>query len=461
MGEDSKFKRMTEEPVEKLVCKMAVPTIIGMLITAFYNMADTFFVGQIGTSATGAVGVVFSLMAIIQALGFFFGHGSGNYMSRMLGAKKPKAAEDMASTAFFTTLIAGGAITLLGLIFIRPLALLLGSTQTILPHAVEYLKYILLGATFQMGSFVLNNQLRFQGNAVYGVVGMAIGAVLNVGLDPLFIFVLNMGVGGAALATAISQLISFVILLYMTAKKSSLPIRAKNFRPSRKIYKEMLRGGFPSLARQGLASVAIIALNYMAGLYGSDAAIAGMSIVNRIMMMSGSAIIGFGQGFQPVCGFNYGAGRYDRVKRAFWFSVRVSLVFLVFAAIVVFIFAPNLIALFRRDDPQVIEIGAFALRCQCVTMPLSAFIIMSNMLLQTIGKAIPATIVAMSRQFIFFLPLIFLLSPTLGLLGVQITQPAADVLSLATAIPLTLGVLKAMNSPAAVPLARPADVRNP
>lgn len=442
-----RFTQMTEAPVERLVCKMAIPTIIGMLISSFYNMADTFFVGQIGTSATGAVGVVFSLMALIQALGFFFGHGSGNYMSRMLGAKKPEAASVMASTAFFTTLIVGALLSVLGFIFAAPLARLLGSTETILPYAVDYLKYIMLGATFQMASFVLNNQLRFQGNAVYGVVGMAIGAVLNVALDPIFIFVLNMGVSGAALATAISQIVSFFILVFMSLKKSSIPIVIKHFKPGLQLYKEMLRGGLPSLARQGLASVSTIALNYMAGLYGSDAAIAAISVVTRISMMANSAIIGFGQGFQPVCGFNYGAKKYQRVKKAYWFCVKASLVFLVFAGALIYIFSPNLIALFRRDDPAVIEIGALALRLQAITMPLASIVVMSNMLLQTIGKAGPATVVAMSRQFIFFLPVLAVAAPSLGIFGIQLTQPVADLLSLILTIPLTLGVLKQMSEP--------------
>lgn len=450
MKTEDKYRQMTEAPVEGLVFRMAIPTIIGMLITSLYNMADTFFVGQIGTSATGAVGVIFSLMAIIQALGFFFGHGSGNFMSRMLGAKNAKTAQKMASTGFFTCMIAGVLLAILGLLFAEPLARLLGSTETILPHAVEYLKYVMVGAPFLMGSFVLNNQLRFQGNAVYGVVGMGIGAVLNVALDPIFIFTLKMGVGGAALATALSQMVGFVILIVLNRKKGSVPVSFKSFKPSLYLFQEMFRGGLPSLARQGLASVAIIALNYMSGIYGSDAAIAAMSIVSRLTMMAGSAIIGFGQGFQPVCGFNYGAGKMSRVKRAYWFSVKVSTLFLVFAAAVIFIFSPNLIELFRKDDRAVIEIGAFALRCQCVTLPLSAMVVMSNMLLQTIGKAAPATVVAMSRQFVFFLPTLLILAPLLGMLGVQITQPIADLLSLIITIPITGKVLRGMVDWAAI-----------
>jgi putative MATE family efflux protein len=442
----SKFDQMTTEPVEKLVAKLAVPTIIGMLITAFYNMADTYFVGQVGTSATAAVGISFSLMAIIQAIGFFFGHGSGNYISRKLGAKQEGEAEAMASTGFFSSLIVGIVIGVFGLIFIEPIARVLGSTETILPYAVEYLRYIFIAAPFMIGCFVLNNQIKFQGSAVYAVLGLGTGAILNIALDPLLIFVFDMGVSGAALATAISQLVSFIILVYMDRKKTVVPVTIKQFRPALVTYKEMVRGGFPSLARQGLASVSTIMLNTMAGAYGADAAIAGMSIVTRICMFSSSAVIGFGQGFQPVCGFNYGAKLFDRVKKAYWFCVKFATVFLIIVGAAMFIFAPDIISWFRKDDPQVIAIGSFALRCQCVTLFLTGIIVMSNMMLQTIGKAIPATIVAMSRQFIFLIPALLILGPCFGLLGVEISQAVADVCAFILTVPLTIWVMKEMKT---------------
>jgi putative MATE family efflux protein len=444
MNADSKLKMMTEAPVERLVCKMAVPTIIAMLISSFYNMADTFFVGRIGTSATAAVGVSFSLMAVIQAIGFFFGHGSGNFISRKLGAQDMKAAESMASTAFFSALICGVVLACLGLLFVEPLALLLGSTETILPYSVEYLWYILLSMPFMIGSLILNNQLRFQGNAMYAMFGMCAGAVINVGLDPLLIFVFQMGVSGASLATAISQVISFVLLLIINAKKGLVPITPKKFMPRLSTYREVVRGGLPSLARQGLSSFSTVCLNTMAGAYGGDPAIAGMSIVTRIAMFAMSAVIGFGQGFQPVCGFNYGAGNFARVKKAYWFCVKFSSLFLLAAGALMFVLSPQMIELFRKGDPQVLEVGSFALRCQCVSLFLSGFITMSNMLLQTIGKAVPATLVAMSRQFIFFIPSLFLLGALLGLLGVELAQPVADLLSVAMTVPLTVGVLKKM-----------------
>ena len=249
-AQEQKYKLMTETPIKPLVCKLAVPTIISMLVTSFYNMADTFFVGRIGTSASAAVGIVFSLMAIIQATGFFFGHGSGNYISRALGRQDNESAAQMAATGFFSALIAGLVIMVLGLIFLDPLAIALGSTETILPYAKDYMRIILIGAPFMTSSLVLNNQLRFQGNAVYGMVGITSGAVLNIALDPLLIFVFDMGIAGAALATVISQFVGLCLLWIGSRRGSSIAIRLRNFRPSLMLYQQMTKGGAPSLLRQ-------------------------------------------------------------------------------------------------------------------------------------------------------------------------------------------------------------------
>ena len=441
-AQEKKFRLMTETPVKPLVCRLAVPTIISMLVSAFYNMADTFFVGRLGTSESAAVGVVFSLMAIIQAVGFFFGHGSGNFISRALGRHDNDTAQEMAATGFFSALIAGTVIMGFGLIFLRPLARWLGSTETILPYAVDYMRIILIGAPYMTASLVLNNQLRFQGNAAYAMVGITSGAVLNIALDPLLIFVLNMGIAGAALATIISQFVSFVLLLFGTYRDSSISIRISCFRPRRALYKEIVRGGAPSLLRQGLGSVATICLNLAAGAYG-DAAIAGMSIVTRIMQFANSCLIGFGQGFQPVCGFNYGAKKFSRVKEAFWFCVKLSTAVLIVLAIVGFIFAPQIVSVFR-DDQAVIDVGTIALRMQCVTFPLAAWIVMCNMMTQTIGKALPASFLAMARQGLFFIPAVLLLPRLFGIFGVELSQPIADIISFAFAVPLEIGVLREM-----------------
>ena len=293
------YVHLTTAPVPRLITSLAVPTIISMLVTSFYNMADTYFVGKINTQSTAAVGIVFSVMSIIQAVGFFFGHGSGNYISRKLGAQETESAEKMASTGFFFALFVGAVLAVLGLLFLTPLSLALGSTHTILPYTERYLEIILLGTPFMTASLVLNNQIRFQGNAAYAMVGIVSGAVINVVLDPILIFVCDMGISGAALATVISQICSFILLLCMGRRGGNIRIRYRNFTPTLAFIKEIIGGGTPSLTRQGLASVATILLNVAAGAYG-DAAIAGMSIVTRISMFINAFLIGFGQGFQPV-----------------------------------------------------------------------------------------------------------------------------------------------------------------
>lgn len=440
---EEKRTYMLETPVKKLVCTLAGPTILSMLVTSFYNMADTFFVGRINTQATAAVGVVFSVMAIIQATGFFFGHGSGNYISRKLGAGDTNEAEKMSSIGFFTALMAGVVILIVCTIFVRPLAYLLGSTETILPYTVSYMRIILIGAPAMTSSLVLNNQMRFQGSAFYAMIGIVSGAVLNIVLDPLLIFKFGLGIAGAAIATTISQYVSFVFLIFMSRQGGNVRIRFSNFKPSLHYYKEIIRGGTPSLCRQGLASLATICLNHGAGFYG-DAAIAGMSIVTRISMFANSALVGFGQGFQPVCGFNYGAGKYKRVLDSFWFCVKYSFVFLLVVAAAGYVSAPGLISLFRKGDMDVIEVGTAALRFQAVTFPLNAWIVMCNMMLQSIGKGLKASIVASARQGLCFIPFIFILPKFIGLTGVEMSQMCSDIITLVISIPIGFSVIKEM-----------------
>jgi len=449
--QEQKFHQMTEEPVGRLIRRLALPCIISMLVTAFYNMADTFFVGMLeSNSATGAVGVVFSLMAIIQAIGFFFGHGSGNFISRELGKQNFEEASRMAATGFFSALMTGLLICVLGQLFLEPLAYLLGSTDTILPYAKAYLRVILFGAPWMTASLVLNNQLRFQGSAAYAMVGIASGAVLNIGLDPLLIFVFEMGVAGAAWATIISQFVSFCLLLVGCTRGGNLRLHISNVQLKWSYYNQIIRGGLPSLARQGLASVATICLNWAIRPYG-DAAIAAMGVVQRVTMFGASAMIGFGQGFQPVCGFNYGARLYSRVRQGFWYCFKVSTVFLLAMSAVGLACAPHVVALFR-DDPEVIAIGAAALRFQCATFWFQGWIVMSNMMLQTIGRTLPATFLAMARQGIFFIPLVWILSLSLGLLGVEMCQSSADLLTLLCAVPIQLRVLRQLKVPDGTPL---------
>jgi len=438
---EAKLLRMTETPIPKLVLSLSAPTIVSMLISSVYNMADTYFVGRIGNpSATAAVGVCLPLMAILQAVGFMFGHGSGNFISRALGAKDMEGARRMSATGFIWSLVSGAVIAVLGLLFINPLVLALGSTPTIVPFARDYAFYILLGAPWLVASLVLNNQIRFQGNAVFAMVGVTAGAVLNIALDPLFIFTLGMGVGGAALATIISQFVSFVLLWLGTLRGGTIRIRLSEFSATMAVFREIIRGGVPSLLRQGLASLATVALSFAAGAFG-DTAIAAMSIVNRVIFFAVSAVIGFGQGFQPICGFNYGAARYDRVRAAFWFSVKLSVGVLLLASLVSQLFAPQIVEIFQRGNVEVTRIGALSLRLQSILLPFASFQILSNMMLQTMGMAREASLVAACRQGLFFVPAVLLLPLALGLFGVQIAQPVSDILSMCVTLPLTLAVL--------------------
>lgn len=441
MTQDEKFVMMTTAPIPGLIGKLAVPTIISMLISSFYNMADTFFVAKIGTSATAAVGVVFPVMAAIQALGFFFGHGSGNSISRKLGAKDTDTAQELASIGFFAAILCGLILTLAGEFFLTPLSLALGSTETILPYTREYLGIILLGAPYMTAQLVLNNQLRFQGNAFFSMIGITFGGVLNIFLDPLFIFVFHMGVGGAAAATILSQFISFILLLIGQRVSRCISLRISSIKNLGQNLKIIAGGGLPSLFRQGLGSVAVLALNWAAHPYG-DAAIAAMSIVSRITQFASSALIGFGQGFQPVCGFNYGAQKYQRVQEAFWFCVKIATLALLLIGAAGFFLSGHLLSLFREDDAQVIAIGTAALRMQCISLPLTGWIIMNNMMTQTMGKTFRASLLAASRQGLFFLPAVLILPPLLGILGIELAQPVADLLSFILALVLNHSVMR-------------------
>lgn len=442
MTKEEKYRQMIETPVNRLIPRLAIPTIISMLVTSIYNMADTFFVSQLSTSASGAVGVMFSAMSMIQAIGFTLGMGSGNHISRSLGNRDEERAGVFAATAFYTAAIIGVGILAVGTLFSRQLVFFLGATETIAPYAQDYARYILIGVPFMMTSFVMNNILRSQGNAVFAMVGITVGGILNMILDPLLIFGLDLGISGAAIATMVSQIISFCILLYQcNARPDCIKIQLSKFRPSGKVYGEILHAGLPSFCRQGLASAAAVILNFAAGPYG-DAAIAAMSIVTRFMMFINSSLIGFGQGFQPVCGFNFGAERYDRVLEAFWFCVKVAVIMLTVFGIVSFGISRPIITAFRREDLQVIEIGTLALRLQLLTMPFQAWVIMVNMLTQSIGYGFRASLVAMGRQGLFLIPALLILPKLFGVLGLQMAQPIADMLTFVLATVIVSGILK-------------------
>jgi len=437
-----RYRDMTETPVPRLITRLSIPTIISMLVTAIYNAADTFFVGRISTEATAAVGLAFSAMAVIQALGFFCGQGSGNYLSRMLGAGKQEEAEKMAATGLALSMILGVVVAAASVLNIRQLAEFLGARGGTVEETVSYLRIIVLGAPFMMGQFVINNQLRYQGSAMYAMVGLLCGAILNIALDPLLIFGFGMGVTGAALATVSGQIISFFVLLAGSMHGVNIHLNIRNVQLNGHFIVQIINGGIPALFRQGLAAVATVLLNRAAGVYG-HAAIAGMSVTTRVTMFVSSALIGFGQGYQPVCSFNYGAEKKERVREGYFFCVRYGTIFLTVMAVFCFIFSPQIIAFFR-NDPEVIAVGKVALRWQAAALPLLACIVITNMMLQSIGKGVKASITASARSGIFFIPLILILPRIFGILGVEMTQAVADILSVSVSIPLAAMELRKM-----------------
>ncbi len=469
-AKEVKIIRMTTQPVEKLICRLAVPTIISMLVTSFYNLADTFFVRHLEQdSMVAAVGVVLPLMNIIQAIGFYHGHGSGNFISRAFGRRDLAEAEKMAATGFFSAILLGVLLSVLGLSFRVPFARILGAkTPATLGYTVDYMRYILLATPFMMGSIVMNNQLRMQGNAFFSMLGLASGAVLNIFLDPVLIFKAGdaigvggirmgfgagMGVAGAALATGVSQLVSFCILLIGLSHSDNVKIRLRNFTPTAYYFKGIFKGGLPSLARQGVGSIATASLNHAIGLYLADpllidAAQAAMTGVNRIMMVMYSTLIGFGQGFQPVCGFNYGARRYDRVLKAYWFCVRVAVVVLICLSALGILFARPIANLVAGASREALDIATVTLRFQLTVFPLAAWVSLCNMMLQNIGITGKATLLALARQGLAFIPLVLLLPGLLELmgfsplLGLQLVQGAADVAAFLLAIPIGLSEIR-------------------
>ena len=440
--EINQYEKMTKWPIPKLVITLGIPTTISMLVTNIYNMADTYFVSELGNSASGAVGVVFGLMAIIQAFGFMFGHGAGSIIARKLGEKDVHSASVYASLSILACLSVGTLIGVLGLIFINPLMRLLGSTETILPYAKQYGIYILIVSPITMTSFALNNILRYEGKAFFAMIGLTIGGVLNIIGDPILIFGLDMGVAGAGLSTAISQLVGFVILISMFFRGKTLSkLSVKYAKENPKGIFKIMATGFPSLCRQGLNSISTMLLNNLAGSAGGDAAVAAMSIVNRITFFIFAVGLGIGQGFQPVASYNYGAKIYSRVKKAFYFTVGAGEVLLGVFVVVGLIFSNHLIGLFRNDI-TVIEIGTLSLKLQLLSLFFHPMTICANMLFQSIGENKKATFLSMLRSGILFIPTLLILTKIFGLFGVQSSQAIADVFAFFFSAPLVLKFLK-------------------
>ena len=433
------FKKMTETPVARLIVSLGIPTTISMLITSIYNMADTYFVGNIGESAQAATGVIYTLQTIIQGIAFMLGQGSGTFISRHLANRDTDTASKFVSSAFFAGSIIGLVITILGLTFIAPLVRFLGSTPTIEPHAMDYGFWILLAAPFIICSMILNNALRFEGKALYSMVGLTTGGVLNILGDYILVMRLNMGVYGAGLATAVSQFISFVILLIMFATSAQSKIRPKFV--SRRVldYLNICRVGLPSLIRQGLTSVTSGVLNNLTKPFG-DAAIAAMSVVNRYSMFLLCVGLGMGQGFQPVAAFNYQAGKYKRVKKGMTFTMLFGLVFIGSISLLSIFFSDSIIAIFQKSE-EVREIGRVALRYAAIGMMFMPFSVPVNMLYQSIQKPAISSLLSMIRSGAITIPMLLIFVPLLGLTGVQIAQPTADIMAGLISIPFIIHFL--------------------
>ena len=443
---EEKRREMLKRPVQPLILSLAAPSIFANIVTTLYNLADTFFVGQMGiTSASAAVGVAFVTSTVIQSVAFYFAQGTGIHMSRCLGAGKTEEAAVYVNTGIAATVTIGTLIAIVGHLFLDQLCYVGGATPTILPYARTYISIILFGAPFIASGFLMNMQLRFQGESFYSMLCMVAGAVLNTILTPLFIFPLGLGIAGSALATVVSEAVSFVLLLIEMSRAGITPLGLRYVRiPNATMLKTINNGGVPSFARQVMLGVATSLLNNAAAPFG-DAAIAGIAVVQRITSVGNFFQIGIGQGFQPITGYNLGAKRYDRIREAYFTAVRLAFVSVAAIGVITFIWAPQLISIFR-DDPEVVAFGVVTLRLQSITMPFTGVAMVTNFLLQTSGKMWRATFLGACRLGLVLGPVVLVLPPLLGQLGVQIAQPTTDIITTLIAWPMAFFMLREMRT---------------
>ena len=441
MYKDEKTKKLAETPIPKLLTEMSIPAIIGMMVTAVYNIVDTIFVGRIGTEAIGAVTIAFPLFMVISAIGLAFGMGSASYISRLLGEDNKKMANQVAITSIITTAILGILMAVGGLYFLRPLLRLFGATDVIMPYAINYTAIIIFGSIFTMSNMNMNNMVRAEGSAKMSMIALSTGAILNIILDPILIFTFNMGIAGASTATVIAQAVSTIILIaFYKSDKSVLNLKLKIFRPSLSIYSEIMKIGAPTFIRQLLSSVAMTVLNNMAGVYGAST-VASVGIINRVFSFGFFVTAGFTQGFQPVAGFNYGARKIKRLKESIAVTVKRTTFFGVILFIIFFFFNEQVIGVFSQDS-EVIDIASTGLRYYSLILPIIGFSITVNTLFQALGYGIPATILSLSRQGIFFIPAIFILSNSFKMQGLFMAQPVADGLTFILTVVLFIYVYK-------------------
>ena len=442
LSPEGQHRRMTENSVTKLVISLSIPTVLSQMITSIYNMADTYFVTSLGDSSVGAISIVFALQSIIQAIGFGLAMGASSLVSRLLGQEENQEANKYASCAFYAAFFMGLLLMAGCLINLNGLLRLFGSTETILPYAHDYAFIILLGAPIMCASFVMNNVTRAQGHAVMAMVGLTAGGILNMLLDPLLIFRFEMGVSGAALATVLSQCVSFLILLsFYVSPRSIISLSPKNISKKASDYGLIIKTGLPTVFRQGLGSLATTLLNVQVKVYG-DAAIAAVGIANKIYMLLRSFVLGIGHGFQPVAGYNYGAKKNDRVKKAFWVATAVGTIVSALAAVLLLTCSSSIIGFFNPETEETLRIGSRMLIMMGLAIPTLGYSTYVNQLYQSLGYVQGATILASCRQGIFFVPLIYALLAVLGLDGILLTQAAADVLTFVVSVPFNIYFLK-------------------
>ncbi|MBQ8375248.1 MAG: MATE family efflux transporter [Clostridia bacterium] len=448
--EKEQFEKMTKTPIPKLIISLGIPTMLNMMVTSLYNMADTLFVSGLGDQATGAVSVVLSLMSIIQAIGFTLGMGAGAIVSTLLGKRKQKEADTVAATAFFSALIIGVVITVFGLLFLPDLMRFFGATEevgvavTTLEYSQIYSTYILIAAPLMCMSYVMNNLLRAQGKAFISMVGLVTGAVINIALDPILIYGANMGMAGAAIATMASQAISFGILLFIFLSGRTIThFRIGDISRKFSVYGNIIATGFPSFCRQILASLCTVLLNRTIGDLNIDGGLAAFGVVQKVFMLAFSISLGIGQGYQPVLGYNHSAGKFDRVRSAYLFTLIFSMGLMVVFAIACAIFAPALMDVFLEAKGAE-EVGVRTLQFQCISMPLLPVNFMAGITYQAVGSKLSATLLSISRQGMFYIPLIFILPTFFGVVGLEILQMTSDILAFAFAVPYTVLFLRSL-----------------
>ena len=437
---------MLNEPIHRVIPKMAVPTIVAFLINSIYSLADTYFVSSLGTNATAAVSVNASLDQLIMMCGSMLALGANSYIARLMGQENDKKASQVLSTSFFLAFFIGALLTLFGSVFMRPMVRLLGATPTCEQFSVDYATYVLMAAPFMAASFVMNQCLRSEGSATLSMIGMGLGGILNCVLDPIFIFGLDMGVAGASLATAISKIVSFAILIFpYITRRSMLHLSLRNFNFCKDILSNVVSVGSSSMFRSGLAVLAGILLNDLAGNI-SDSVLAGIGVSTKIMMFPFSIILGFGSGFQPVAGFNWGARRYDRVKESYSFSSKVAIIGAATISLLIALFSDQIVILFAGSDPDMLEIGSLSIRLQCLALPIHAWVMVVNMLCTGLGCATDALILSTARQGTCMLPILYPLAYLFQEYGIASVQALADVISLVLAIPICIKMMRKIRS---------------